>query len=168
MSYIPSTRGNISDKYSITLHYSVLPVQCLRCRVPIEGREEIETQLRKMTVQDTIFPKVEPAPWVSLLSYPYKDNGTKEICLDPNKLNKERTHEHHKTPTLEKNTHKLTGSTTYFKLDGKKIWSIHLTQESSLITMFNKHLVRYCFKCMPFSLKKSKNVFQMKMDKNRR
>ena len=41
---------------------------------------------------------------------------------------------------------------------------MHLTEEASLLTMFNTHLSRYRFLHVPFRLKMSQDIFQMKMD----
>ena len=40
---------------------------------------------------------------------------------------------------------------------------MHLTHRSYLLSTFNTDLGRYCFKTMPFGLRKSQDVFQMKM-----
>ena len=41
---------------------------------------------------------------------------------------------------------------------------MHLTEEASLLTMFNTHLNRYRFLRVPFRLKMSQDIFQMRMD----
>ena len=41
---------------------------------------------------------------------------------------------------------------------------MHLTEEASLLTMFNTHLRRYQFLFVPFGLKMSQDIFQMRMD----
>ena len=41
---------------------------------------------------------------------------------------------------------------------------MHLTEEASLLTTFNTHLRRYRFLCVPFGLKMSQDIFQMRMD----
>ena len=41
---------------------------------------------------------------------------------------------------------------------------MHLTEEASLLTMFNTHLGRYRFLRVPFRLKMSQDIFQMRMD----
>ena len=40
---------------------------------------------------------------------------------------------------------------------------MHLTKEASLLTMFNTHLGRYRFLCVPFALKMTQDIFQMQM-----
>ena len=112
-----------------------------------------------------ITKQAEPTPWVSSLMYPKKANGKLRICLDPKDLNRAIIHENHKGPTLEEITHVLTGATRFSKVDGNKaFFGMHLTEEASLLTMFNTHLRRYRFLCVPFGLKMSQDIFQMRMD----
>ena len=99
--------------------------------------------------------------------YCKKANGKLRICLDPKDLNKAIIHENHKAPTLEEIVHVLTGATKFSKVDGNKaFFSMHLTEEASLPTIFNTHLRRYRFLHVPFRLKMSQDIFQMRMDDN--
>ena len=87
------------------------------------------------------------------------------ICLDPKDLNKAIIWESHKAPTLEEIAHVLTGATKFSKVDGNKAFlGMHLTEEASLLTMFNTHLRRYRFLHVPFGLKMSQDISQMRMD----
>ena len=87
------------------------------------------------------------------------------ICLDPKDLNKAIIHENHKAPTLKEIAHVLTGATRFSKVDGNKaFFGMHLTEEASLLTTFNTHLRRYRFLHIPFGLKMSQDIFQMRMD----
>ena len=50
-------------------------------------------------------------------------------------------------------------------VDGNKaFFGMHLTEEASLLTTFNTHLRRYRFLHVPFGLKMSQDIFQMRMD----
>ena len=97
--------------------------------------------------------------------YPKKANGKLRICLDPKDLNKAIICENHKAPTFKEIAHVLTGATKFSKVDGNKaFFGMHLTEEASLLTTFNTHLGRYRFLCVPFGLKMSQDIFQMRMD----
>ena len=112
-----------------------------------------------------ITPVTEPTEWVSSITYPRKPDSTICICLDPKDLNRVIIREHYKAPTLEKNSHKLSGATIFSKLDVKDgFWSIHLDTSSSYLTTFNTHKGRYRFLHMPFGLKMSRDMFQMRID----
>ena len=118
-----------------------------------------------MLHQGIITKQSESTPWVRCLTYPKKANGKLRICLDPKDLNKAIIHENHKAPTLEEIAHVLTGATKFSKVDGNKaFFGMHLTEAASLLTTFNTDLSRYKFLCVPFGLKMSQDIFQMRMD----
>ena len=128
-------------------------------------QEAIEKLLQDMVDQAIIAPVTEPMEWVSSLTYPHKADGSLHICLDPHDLNKAIIREHYKAPTLDEITHKLSGAKVFSKLDAKdRFWSIHLDTPSSFLTTFNTHKGCYQFLGMPFGLKMSQDVFQMRMD----
>ena len=156
---------DIKGEYDIKTDPTVPPVQHGRQKVPIEYKEEIEKELAEMVQQRIITKQTEPTPWVSSLTYPKKANGKLRICLDPKDLNKAIIHENHKAPTLKEIAHILTGATRFSKVDSNKaFFSMHLTEEASLLMTFNTHLGRYRFLCVPFRLKMSQDIFQMRMD----
>ena len=154
----------MQGEYDIKTDPAVPPVQHGRCKVPIEYKEEIEKELAEMVWQKIITKQTEPTPWVSSLTYPKKANSKLRICLDPKDLNKAIIRENHKAPTLEEIAHVLTGATKFSKVGNKAFFGMHLTQEASLLTTFNTHLRRYRFLCVPFELKMSQDIFQMRMD----
>ena len=118
-----------------------------------------------MVQQGIMTKQTEPTPWVSSLTYPKKANSKLGICLDPKDLNKAIIHENHKAPTLEDIAHVPTGATRFSKVDSNKAFlGMHLTEEASLLTRFNTHLRRYRFLHVPFVLKMSQDIFQMRMD----
>ena len=119
----------------------------------------------RWSIKAIIAKQTELTPWVSSLTYPKKPNGKLRICLDPKDLNKAIIRENHKAPTLEEIDHILTGAMRFSKVDGNKaFFRMHLTKQALLLTMFNTHLRRYHFLCVPFRLKMSQDIFQMWMD----
>ena len=157
--------GDMQGEYDIKTDPTIPPVQHGRQKVPIEYKEEIKKELAEMVHQGIITKQTEPTPWVSSLMYPKKANGKLRICLDPKDLNKAIIHENHKAPTLKEIAHVLTGATKFSKVDSNKaFFGMHLTEEASLLTMFNTHLGRNRFLHIPFGLKMSQDIFQMRMD----
>ena len=157
--------GDMQGEYDIKTDPTIPPVQHGRWKVPIEYKEEIEKELAEMVWEGIIIKQTEPTPWVSSLMYPKKANSKLRICLNPKDLNKAIIHQNHKALTLEEIAHVLTGATKFSKVDGNKaFFGMHLTEEASLLTMFNTHLRRYRFLCVPFGLKMSQDIFQMRMD----
>ena len=156
---------DMQGEYNIKTDPTVPPVQHGRQKIPIEYREETEKELAEMVWQRIITKQTEPTPWVSSLTYPKKANGKLRICLDPKDLNKAIIHENHKAPTLEEIAHVPTEATKFSKVDSNKaFFGMHLTEEASLLTTFNAHLRRYRFLCVPFGLKMTQDIFQMRMD----
>ena len=80
--------SDMSGEYDIKTDLTVLPVQCIRHKVPIDYKDEIEKELGEMVQQGIITKQTEPIPWVSSLTYPKKANSKLRICLDPKDLNK--------------------------------------------------------------------------------
>ena len=156
---------DMQGEYDIKADPTVPPVQHSRQKVPIEYKEEIKKELAEMVWQRIIIKQTEPTPWVSSLTYPKKANGKLRICLDPKDLNKAIIHENHKAPTLKEIAHVLMGATKFSKVNGNKaFFGMHLMEEVSLLTTFNTHLGRYRFLRVPFGLKMSQDIFQMRMD----
>ena len=115
--------------------------------------------------QGIITKQTELIPWVSSLTYPKKRDGKLRICPDPKDLNKAIIRENHKAPTLEEKAHMLMGAMRFSNVDGNKVFfGMHLTEQASLLMMFNTHLGRYHFLHVPFGLKMSQDIFQMWMD----
>ena len=137
--------GDMQGEYDIKTDPTVPPVQHGRRKVPIKYNKEIKKELAEMVCQ-RIITKLR-------------------ICLDPKDLNKAIIRENHKAPTLEEIAHVLTGATKFSKVDGNKaFFGMHLMEEVSLLMMFNTYLRRYRFLSVPFGLKMSQDIFQMRMD----
>ena len=131
-------------------------------------KEEVKSELDKMTQQGIIKKVDEPTDWVSSLVYSRKSNGQLRICLDTKDLNKAIKRNHYRTPTLEEITHNLTGAKFLSKMDAKNIyWSVKLDKESQVLTTYNSPFGRFCFVRMPFGLRMSQDLFQQRMDKIR-
>ena len=143
----------------------MLPVQHARHKVPIEYKGNIEKALQHKEDLQIITPVTAPTEWVSPITYPCKPDGTLCICLDPRDYNKAIIREHYKAPTLEEMSHKLGGATIFFQIRCQNgFWTVHLDTTSSYLTTFNIHKGRYRFLQMPFGLKMSQDIFQMRMD----
>ena len=134
-------------------------------KTPIALREAIKEELDDMVENGVIRKVTEPTDWVSSLAYSKKKSGKIRICLDPRHLNLALKRPHHKIPTVEELTHQFHGSCYFSKLDAKSgYWSVQLDEESQLLTTFQTPYGRYCFTRLPFGLKVSQDIFQLKMD----
>ena len=157
--------GSLKGEYDIKVDPTVPPVQHARRKVPIESKAAIEEAIDYMVKQDILEPQIEPTPWVSSVTYPVKPIGEVRPCLDARDLNKAIIRENHKPQTVEEIAHQLAGAVVFTKADALKAFlQVHLTEESSKLLVINTHKGRYRFKRMPFGVKMSQDVFQMKMD----
>ena len=156
-------------EYHISIDPSVKPVIHAPRKVPLELRDKLEQELETME-ENNIIKKVDrPTAWVNSLVLREKKDGQLRVCLDPKDLNRAIQREHYPIPTLEEITPRLTGSTTFTKLDAKQgYWNIRLDEESSYLTTFNTPNGRYRFLRMPFGLRMSQDVFQLKIDETYR
>ena len=156
--------GSLQGEYDIKVDPTVLPVQHVRRKVPIESKAAIEEAIDYMVKKDILELQIEPTPWVSSVTYPVKPTGEVRPCLDARDLNKAIIRENHKPQTVEEIAHQLAGAVVFTKADALKAFlQVHLTEESSKLLVINTHKGRYRFKRMPFGAKMSQDVFQMKM-----
>ena len=151
--------------YNIRVDPTVKPAIHARRKVPIESKEAIDKELDYLIEEEIIMEQVEPTSWVSSVTFLRKPNGEVRVCLDPSNLNKAIIREHHKPMAVEEIAYELAGATVYTKADALKAFlQIHLTQEASLLTMFNSHRGQLRFLRMPFGAKMSQDMFQLRMD----
>jgi len=157
--------GHFQKPYHLTLEDNAQPVKHPPRKAPIQLREKIQAELKRMIDLDVIRPVNEPTDWVSSITYVMKEDGSLRICLDPRDLNKALKRGQHHTPTIEELSHKFAGATVFSKLDARSgYWAVPLDQESQVLTTFNSPFGRFCFKRLPFGLKTSQDVFQHAMD----
>ena len=122
--------------------------------------EELHEELKHMEDLDVIRKVSEPTDWVSSIALSRKSNDHLRVCLDPRDLNKALKRTHHRTPTLEEITFKLSGAQVFSKLDARHgYWSVVLDDESSLLTTFNSPDGRFCYKRLPFGLNVPQDIF---------
>ena len=166
--YYPNTfdrLGDLAGQYDIKTDPMVVPVQNARRKVPIELVDRIDDALDYMLANGIIVEERDPTPWVNSMTYPQKPDGSVRPCLDPRNLNRAIIRECHKAPTVEEISHLLSGAVCFTKADANKAFlQLHLTKEASLKTTFSTHRGRFRFLRMPFGLKMSQDVFQLKMD----
>lgn len=111
----------------------------------------------------TKFEEGEPIPMVNGLVYRRKQNERSRLCLDPKDPSRENTM--HVTPILEEILPRLTGAKVVSIVAIKcRYWNIVLDKESSDLATFSSPFGRYRFSRMPFGLKISQDIFQIKID----
>lgn len=127
---------------------------------PCNGTINIQCQYKdsrwvsaKFYVVDVPGPAVVGLPTSELLN------------LDLQKLNASLKRCSHKIPSVEELNPRFANAKIFSKLDTKAgYWSIHLDEESQIMTTFHTPFGRYCWKRWPFGLSVSQDLFQAKMD----
>ena len=156
--------GQLEGEYHIKVDPSVNPVQHPPRRVPVAVREQLKSELERLTERDIIAPVTAPTPWVSSLVVVPKKNGKLRLCLDPKDLNLAIQREHYPLPTIEDVATRLNGAKVFTKLDVRNgFWHIKLDNGSSHLTTFNTPFGRYRWKRMPFGIRSAPEVFQRRM-----
>ena len=87
--------------YHLTLEDNAIPIKHPPRKAPIQLREKIQAELKRMVELDVIRPVNEPTDWVSSITYVIKEDGSLHICLDPRDINKAFRRGQHHTPTIE-------------------------------------------------------------------
>ncbi|XP_035679983.1 uncharacterized protein K02A2.6-like [Branchiostoma floridae] len=125
-------------------------------RVPVAIKEQLKTELDRMTREGVIEPVTVPTPWVSSLVTVRKPSGKLRICIDPRDLNKALKGSHYPAPTIEDIIPELSKAKVFSVLDAKNgYWQVALDEESSVLTTFNTPNGRYKWKRLPFGIKSS-------------
>ena len=123
--------GKFPDVQKLQIDGNATPVKHAPRRAPIQLRDKIKSELKRMVDLDVIRPVEQPTDWVSSITYVQKADGSLRICLDPKDINNVLKRGQHHTPTVEELTHKFSGASHFSKLDAKSgYWAVQLDPES--------------------------------------
>ena len=156
--------GQLDGEYHIKIDPTVSPVQHPPRRVPASVREQLKSELQRLTERDILAPVTAPTPWVSSLVVVPEKDGRLRLCLDPKDLNQAIQREHYPLPTIEDVATCLHGAKVFSKLAVRNgFWHVKLDDSSSDLTTFNTPFGRYRWKRMPFGIRSAPEVFQRRM-----
>ena len=134
-------------------------------KMALSLQPKLEKELEEMVKQGIIVPVDEPTYWMNSLVVREKPNDSLRICLGSKDLKKAIKREHCPVLTVDMVTDRLQGATLFSHLDGKSAyWNVELDEESSKLTTFNTHKGRFRYKKMPYGMRSSQDINQMKMD----
>lgn len=134
-----------------------------KCSIHI--KDKLQDELNKLVAQDVLRKVEHHTDWCSSLALSTKKDRTLRICLDLQKLNASLKRCSHKILSVEELNPRFANAKIFSKLDAKAgYWSIHLDEESQILTTFRTPFGRYCWKRFPFGLSVSQDLFQAKMD----
>ena len=157
--------GCITDVvYHITLDTSRQPVVHPPRRVPVTLRPKIQEELICMEKLNVIEKVEEPTDWVNSMVTIIKPNGKLRICIDPHDLNKTIKQEHYPMRTIDVIITRMPNASIFLVLDASSgFWQVSLDHYSAKLCTFNTPYGRYMFKCLPFGLSSSQDIFQKVM-----
>ena len=159
------TIGNFEGPAKLLLKDGAEPFTDAPRKCSIHLKDKLRAELDKMEEQGIIRKVEEHTDWCSSLAFTTKKNGSLRICLDPQRLNANLKRCPHKIPTVEELNPQFSGAKFFSKLDAKAgYWSVHLDEESQLLTTFRTVFGRYCWRRLPFGLSTSQDIFQARMD----
>ena len=126
--------GKLKD-YQVKLYTNVAikPVAGPRRTIPYHQQDHVQHLITEMMDQDIIeeHPRNTPATWISNVVITPKDDGDIRITLDACNVNKCIQTSSFPIPNQEDIQAKLSGSTTFSKLDLKSaFWQLELSPES--------------------------------------
>ena len=152
--------GCLKAPYHIQIDPSVPLVVSPPRNQPAAIWERLKKTLNEMEATGTIRKIDEPTEWVNSLVVVEKPKSKKlHVYLDPRPLNTAIRREHFQLPTLEDITTRLTSACVFSKLDANnEYWQIPLSKSNQLLMTFSNPFRRYCFKRMPFVLKKGEEI----------
>ena len=142
----------------------VPPVRMPLRRLPVAVRDQIETELQRLTADNIIAPITEPTPWVSALLVVTKSNGGLRICIDPKPLNKALKRCTYYMPTIDDILPKLAGVKVFSTVDIKHaFWHLRLSDSSSRLTTFETPYGRYRWLRLPFGISPAPEIWQSRV-----
>jgi hypothetical protein len=93
--------GCLEGQLHLDVDESVQPVKLPVRKVPIAFKQDLETELQRLSTLGVIEPVTGPTDWVSSLVIFRKPNGKIRICLDPRPLNRALKRTYYPMPTIE-------------------------------------------------------------------
>ena len=157
--------GCVTDvSYHVRIDSNQTPMIHLPCHLLITLHPKIQEELARMESLEVIEKVTEPTNWVNSMVSIIKPNGSLCICIDPRGLNKAIQWEHYPMQTIKEVTTWMPDATYFAVLDASSgYWQISLDQESAKLCTFNSPFDHYMFKCLPFGLSSTQDIFQRVM-----
>ena len=154
--------GCITDaSYHIKVDESAQPVVHPPRKVPVTLRPKFQQELNRMEKLDVIEKVEEPTVWVNSIVTIVKPNGNLRICIDPRDLNKAVKRDYYPMSTIDDIVTRMPNAKVFSVLDASSgFWQLKLDTPSAKLCTFNTPFGCYMFKCLPFGLSSSQDIFQ--------
>ena len=120
-------------------------------RIPHATRNDVKSELDRMTDLGVMSPITEPTPAVSPLMI-VKRNDKLRICMDPTELNKNIHRRHYPLKTIEIIAARVNGSQYFF-------WQIKVSERTKQFLAMATPWGRYVWNRLPFGLSSAPDIF---------
>lgn len=162
---LPSRKFKMFDIEPIRIEVKTdaKPVKLMYTNIPFNLRKEASEQISEMLSMDVIEEVTDwsEVTWCSPLIATIKQNGKLRLVSDLRRVNKEVIREPFNMPTLEEITVKLNGAKVFSTIDlANAFYHVPLHKDSRPLTTFWTGEKFFRYKCTPFGLKCSSDIFQ--------
>ena len=159
----PSILGKLKD-HQVHLHIdpTVKGIIQTRRRIPLQLREQVERELKRLQDLDIIEPVNKPSTWISpIVVVPKANNKEIRICVDMREANKAIKRQRHVMPTIDDVMFELHDTKYFSKIDLKNAYhQLELDSESRAITTFATHVGLFRYKRLMFGVNTAAEIFQ--------
>ena len=157
--------GRLEGDLHLVTDDTVTPVK-LPCRKwPLSVRENVKSELERLTKMEIVTPVDTPTDWISSLVVVAKSNNKIRLCIDPKPLNKALKRNNYAMPTIDDVLPDLQEARYFTHLDAKNgFWHVQLDEDSSFLTTFETPFGKYRWLRMPFGVSPAPEEFQRRID----
>ena len=157
--------GRLEGDLHLVTDDTVTPVK-LPCRKwPLSVRENVKSELERLTKMEIVTPVDTPTDWISSLVVVAKSNNKIRLCIDPKPLNKALKRNDYAMPTIDDVLPDLQEARYFTHLDAKNgFWHVQLDEDSSFLTTFETPFGKYRWLRMPFGVSPAPEEFQRRID----
>ncbi|GKC62673.1 putative reverse transcriptase domain-containing protein [Tanacetum coccineum] len=158
---LPPTR---QVEFQIDLIHSAAPVARTPYRLAPSEMKELSDQLQELS--DKGFIRPSSSSWGALVLFVKKKDGSFQMCIDYQELNKLTVKNHYPLPRIDYLFDQLQGSSVYSKIDLQSGYhQIRVHEEDIPKTAFRTRYGHYEFQVMSFGLTNAPAVFMDLMNR---
>ncbi|GJY01638.1 putative reverse transcriptase domain-containing protein, partial [Tanacetum coccineum] len=161
LSGLPLTR---QVEFQIDLMPGAAPVARAPYRLAPSEMKELSEQLQELSNKGFIRPSF--SPWGAPVLFVKKKDGSFQMCIDYQELNKLSVKNHYPLPMIEDLFDQLQGSSVYSKIDLRSGYhQLRVREEDITKTAFRTRYGHYEFQVMSFGLTNAPTVFMDLMNR---
>ncbi|KAA3473836.1 DNA/RNA polymerases superfamily protein [Gossypium australe] len=151
-------------EFGIELAPGIAPISIAPYRIAPTELKELKAQLLKLTNKG--FARPSFSPWVALILFVKKKDGSMRLCIDYQQLNKVTVKNKYPLPRIDDLFDQLKGATVFSKIDLRSGYYQLRARDSDVTkTAFRTRYGHYEFLVMPFGLTNAPSIFMDLMNR---